>query len=79
MRIAGRPVRIAEIPTAGTDLPALTRPAVLRLVHCRLAPGLSCAESVRTLAGDPEARAAFTEALASPGAQPPSGGPRSRR
>ncbi len=52
LQVAGRPVRIAEVPTIRCPLPALTQPAALRLAHRRLASHLPFEEFITRLAGD---------------------------
>jgi len=52
LRVAGRSVRIAEIPTIRCPLPALTQPAALRLAHRRLAPELAFEDFITRIASD---------------------------
>ena len=53
----GRPIRLAELPTAGTSLPALTQPAVLRYVHKRLGDDTPYSDFMHRVIADPEFRA----------------------
>ncbi len=52
LRLGGRPVRLAEVASLGTPLPALTQPALLRLLARRLAPGESYRAFVERLVAD---------------------------
>ncbi len=64
LRISGRPVRIAEIPTIRCPLPALTQPAALRLAHRRLAPEVTFEAFVSGIAGDEGYRREMSARLA---------------
>jgi hypothetical protein len=57
------PIRVAEIPTTGCALPALTQRAALRWVHRRLAPLLDYAAFLRRLIEDASFRRATNVAL----------------
>ncbi len=56
LRVAGRPVRIAEIPTIRCPLPALTQPAALRLAHRRLGVPVPFEDFIARIAGDDDYR-----------------------
>lgn len=58
-----QPIRIAEIPTIGCALPALTQRAVLRWVQRRLAPFLDHLGFLRRIAEDASFRRATNVAL----------------
>lgn len=57
------PIRVAEIPTTGCALPALTQRAALRWVHRRLAPLLDYGGFLRRLVDDASFRRATNVAL----------------
>ncbi len=56
LRLRGRPVRLAEVASVGTPLPALTQPALLRLLARRLARGEPYRAFVRRLVTDADFR-----------------------
>lgn len=57
------PIRVAEIPTTGCPLPALTQRGVLHWVNRRLTPLMDYAMFVRRIATDPSFRRATNVAL----------------
>jgi hypothetical protein len=57
------PIRVAEVPTTGCQLPALIQRGVLRWVHRRLAPLMDYACFVRRLTTDASFRRATNVAL----------------
>jgi hypothetical protein len=57
------PIRLAEIPTLGCRLPALTQRAALRWAHARLAPGLGFSAFVYRLVIDATYRRKSNAAL----------------
>ena len=63
LRHAGRPIRMAEVPTACCMWPALLQRAALRLAHRRLAPELDYGAFVTTLARDEVFRERMTDRL----------------
>lgn len=63
LRLAGRPVRLAEVATAGCPWPALFQPALLRLLHRRLDPGCDYESFLASLAADEAYRARAGAAL----------------
>lgn len=60
---AGRPVRVADVPTTGCPLPALFRRAILDWLRRRIAPELDPASFRASLGGDRRVRAVAGAAL----------------
>ncbi len=56
LRIGGVPVRLAEVATVGVAWPRLTQPALLRLVHRRLAAAMAYGDFIRMLVADADFR-----------------------
>jgi hypothetical protein len=59
----GAAIRVAEVPSTGCTLPALTQRAALHWAHRRLATGLSYEAFVERLVNDPSFRRASNVAL----------------
>lgn len=63
LSLGGRPVRLAEVPTVRTDLPAMMQPAVLRLLHRQFGGERSFEAFIDELISSPELRAGIREQL----------------
>jgi hypothetical protein len=59
----GMAIRVADVPTTGCTLPALTQRAALRWAHMRVAPALSYEAFVERLVNEPSYRGASNVAL----------------